>query len=533
MRKFICPLLVILLLIATATTAAAQAPRVLITKPADKATGVPLDIGEISVFFSIPMDTGSWSLFEVQGLEYPPAKIEGPPWKDEQTFVLNVQELKPGTKYGLQLNNDKRQGFKAKDGTPLPPLTFSFETAGQIAKKEPGTDDKKTPGNDENKEQEKKPGPLTEEEAIQLHFYGGIMGIFFHELGHGLIHMLNLPIIGREEDAVDEFSTMLMLMAREEGAERIPEMVLGFANIWRLWAKTEQRVPAWDEHSASDVRFADIMCLIFGSSPNEFGELAKKLGMPERRMYFCQKDYPKRQAAWEKMLHDHLKMNGAQGPGKLLVEYGEAKSEFSKKLEYAFKESKFFEHLAEGLTKAIAFPYDVTIVLKDLGEINCYWNPQDHQIVMGYELMKYWADLLEKENSGGGGDGGGGGGGDGGGGGGGGGGQQQSDNRLVGIWGARLDNQGMTYVTKMLFGQDGKYHIRDEQWRMGQLTYWEDEKGSYYADGQLVKFKVQQARPSQYPGTVYGYQYVVQGNQLVFKNVPILNGADLVMQRLQ
>ena len=82
MRRFVIPILILGLLIGTASLALAEGPRVLGSKPSDGATGVPTNIGEISVFFSQPMDTGSWSLFEIEGLEYPPGKIEGPPWKD-------------------------------------------------------------------------------------------------------------------------------------------------------------------------------------------------------------------------------------------------------------------------------------------------------------------------------------------------------------------------------------------------------------------------------------------------------------------
>ena len=34
--------------------------------------------------------------------------------------------------------------------------------------------------------------------------------IFFHEMGHALVGELDLPVVGREEDVADEFSTMLM-----------------------------------------------------------------------------------------------------------------------------------------------------------------------------------------------------------------------------------------------------------------------------------------------------------------------------------
>jgi Putative metallopeptidase len=45
--------------------------------------------------------------------------------------------------------------------------------------------------------------------------------VFFHELGHGLIDLYDLPTVGREEDAVDEFSTLLLLEAGELGTKAV------------------------------------------------------------------------------------------------------------------------------------------------------------------------------------------------------------------------------------------------------------------------------------------------------------------------
>lgn len=37
-----------------------------------------------------------------------------------------------------------------------------------------------------------------------------LVAIFYHELGHALIHQLDLPVLGREEDAADILSLLLI-----------------------------------------------------------------------------------------------------------------------------------------------------------------------------------------------------------------------------------------------------------------------------------------------------------------------------------
>ncbi|MGD8290315.1 MAG: DUF4344 domain-containing metallopeptidase [Desulfobacterales bacterium] len=534
MRKGYILIFGLIAIISLSLPVSAANPRVLITKPDDGATGVPINVGEISIFFSEPMDTKTWSILQIIDHEFPPVMSMEPPWKDEQTFILKLGKLKPGTKYGLQLNSGTKKGFKSAKGTALTPMPIRFETTGQTGGEDTGG------GQDERTEPaEKKPDkkPMTDQERIALHITGGTLGIFFHEFGHGLIDMYKLPVTGREEDVVDEFSTMLLLYAREEGADYMPEVVWGFADLWRLMGKHGGKTPWWDEHTDSMVRFGNVLCLLYGSSPKEFqGLMDKYMKNQDRRQYFCRQEYPEKQAAWNTLLKDHLTENGGQPKGKVTVVYGETKTEFGRQFEQTIKEEQVFEQLADGISKGFILPYDIQIVPKDCGEPNAYWDPQNHQIIMCHEMIKLYIDLMEKEYSGGGGTGGSGGGETGGSGGGGtggsgGGGQEASnDQRIFGRWGGRMDNRGITYTWGLSLTNNGRYEFLHEQWRMGQRYYWEDQSGAYSAHNNTITFMPQDG--SQVGGRT-SYNYTVQGNMLTIKRVPTLQGGDMVFHKLQ
>ena len=284
---------------------------------------------------------------------------------------------------------------------------------------------------------------MTDEEKIRIHLTGGMVGVFFHELGHGMINIFKLPITGREEDVVDEFSTMLLLFAREEGADFVPELVYGFAGFFYRMSKHADETPYWDEHTDPMVRFGNILCLLYGSSPDEFQKLVETHDMPERRQHFCVQDYKRRSEAWEKILAPYLKENGAQGTGRLYVEYGETKSEFGKKMEASLKEERIFESLAEGINQAIAFPYDIKIVPQDCGTPNAFWDPENRQIVMCHELTQFNLQLMLQEDDG----------------------NKPPKPDVVGQWGFAIQNQGVRYVFKMAMDQKGQYYWIHEQWR--------------------------------------------------------------------
>jgi hypothetical protein len=46
---------------------------------------------------------------------------------------------------------------------------------------------------------------------------GALIFSLFHESGHGLINILDLPAVGREEDSVDQLATLILIAAGDEG----------------------------------------------------------------------------------------------------------------------------------------------------------------------------------------------------------------------------------------------------------------------------------------------------------------------------
>lgn len=126
--------LCILIGLGSVAQAAAEVPDPTILRcvPAPRATGVSLDIGAITIVFAQPM-RAAHTLGRVPGLPFPPLAAKEPQWATPTTFVLQVARLQPATRYGIQLNSDRRKGFATADGHPLPPTQLTFTTAGRAA----------------------------------------------------------------------------------------------------------------------------------------------------------------------------------------------------------------------------------------------------------------------------------------------------------------------------------------------------------------------------------------------------------------
>lgn len=141
-----------------------------------------------------------------------------------------------------------------------------------------------------------------DEQAAQL-AAGAFCFVMFHEIGHCLINELELPAVGKEEDAVDEFATLLLLQAGETGEVAI----LGAASWFASKGENNDSTPFWDEHSLDMQRFFGIFTMLYATNPERYGETARGLGISEERLAKATVEYRKKEAAWSRLLEPHVR----------------------------------------------------------------------------------------------------------------------------------------------------------------------------------------------------------------------------------
>lgn len=136
---------------------------------------------------------------------------------------------------------------------------------------------------------------------------------FFHELGHGLVDILKLPATGKEEDAVDQLSTFVLLTTdQREGGRAV---LSGAQWFWNNFQTTQQsgapleKLNWADEHSMDGARAFNIMCWTYGSDPQRYTGLVNA-PLPEARAVRCPSEYNKLSNAWLTLLKPYLKDAG-------------------------------------------------------------------------------------------------------------------------------------------------------------------------------------------------------------------------------
>jgi putative metallopeptidase DUF4344 len=149
--------------------------------------------------------------------------------------------------------------------------------------------------------------------------------VYFHEVGHALIQLYNLPITGREEDVADQFATWMLLRDHRPNQGRLPYNMtagetaalsgaVGFLAFARAASVSNVGVLDWAQtHSFDLARSYNIVCWTYGSNPRKFSWLtpvpsqAERLNVPANREPWCNYEWNRIDYAFTTLLADHLK----------------------------------------------------------------------------------------------------------------------------------------------------------------------------------------------------------------------------------
>ncbi len=119
----------------------------------------------------------------------------------------------------------------------------------------------------------------------------GVLGQFIytvaHEMGHALFDTLNVPLLGRPEDAADEFATYMMLsFGKQEARRLIHGAAYGYKDYLRNPKVTVPLHAFSDAHGAPMQRFYNLLCIAYGADQETFGDLADHQHLTETRALF-------------------------------------------------------------------------------------------------------------------------------------------------------------------------------------------------------------------------------------------------------
>ena len=155
----------------------------------------------------------------------------------------------------------------------------------------------------ENLPTETTPAGVTAKDAI----IGQFFYVVAHEMGHAVIQLNVLPMLGQEEDAADHFAVYMMLQFGEDEARRlVGGTALSFRNYMENPTLTVPIEAFSSEHGAPPQRFFNLLCIAFGAHPRLFSDVRELGFLPQRRASRCWREYRKVAWAFRQLIAPHV-----------------------------------------------------------------------------------------------------------------------------------------------------------------------------------------------------------------------------------
>lgn len=226
---------------------------------------------------------------------------------------------------------------------------------------------------------------------IRRFAYNNSLFVLYHEVAHLLFHQLELPILGKEEDAADNMATWILLNKRTEATDKaLADAAQGWVLSGIAYDSGGEESDYAASHSLDKQRAYQIVCLMVGSDDAAFRPIANEYRMDSDRQETCAWDYETVDRSLKGLLGGR---NNKAGQGTdVTVTYHDAGGRLKAAAD-AFKSSGVFDQVADELRQNYSLREPVQFNAKRCGEANAFYDPETVEVIFCYELMQDYMDL--------------------------------------------------------------------------------------------------------------------------------------------
>lgn len=209
-----------------------------------------------------------------------------------------------------------------------------------------------------------------------------LLAIFYHELGHAVIDLMEVPIFGQEEDAADVMSVVLIdWLFEEDAAQDIAyDSAIGFIND----PEQTEEVAYWDLHGPDEQRYYNYICLFYGANPDDREDLAIELGLPEERAQSCPEEYDQAAASWGAVFDE---MDAQPSGHGMVFRAGTGK--------YAEIANRVLAAEVSSMNEDFTLPQEITVEVASCDDPNAFYDPDDVLITICAEVVSHLMNLYK------------------------------------------------------------------------------------------------------------------------------------------
>jgi hypothetical protein len=219
---------------------------------------------------------------------------------------------------------------------------------------------------------------------------GNTLFVVAHELGHGLINELNMPVLGREEDAADSFAVVTALKLGTAFSERVLlDAAKGLVLSSTRDKKEGTALAFYGAHGLDLQRAYNVVCFMVGSDPEKYKTLAADAELPEGRQEACVYEWKNTSWSWEEMLKKHLR---ATGQPKVAIKIDYEETEKHAIQARILRHMGLLEAFAANAAEHYVWPNPLTFEARSCGVANARW--RQRVLTLCYELADEFVDLF-------------------------------------------------------------------------------------------------------------------------------------------
>lgn len=216
-----------------------------------------------------------------------------------------------------------------------------------------------------------------------------MIAVFYHEVAHALIDTLDLAVPGREEDAADTLSALLIDRLWDE--ETAVSLVYANALAFLLYADVSETqgfdTTYWGQHSLDLQRYYNLVCLFYGANPDERDNVATDLELPVERRESCPEEWELAADSWGAMLADMPPQDHLKGFRLVVPADRDALT-------------RLIAREVEALNGEYGLPASIDVTVERCGEANAFYDPRARRIVMCIDYAEDLARLYAASEGG-------------------------------------------------------------------------------------------------------------------------------------
>lgn len=226
-----------------------------------------------------------------------------------------------------------------------------------------------------------------------------VITVLFHEAGHMLISELDLPVLGREEDAVDTLSSVLLLEAKDTALD---QALMDTVDSWLALGDangTPRDEDMMDTHGLNKQRAYNIACMMVGQDQVRFKDFADRIRLPQTRRDECAGEYDKARNSWFSVLKPH--MAGDKDRVDFKLAYYKVNDPDLNYYRSVLKDIGVLEMLRDTFSGLVKLDGGIKLTANVCGQANAFWSPSDRELTYCFEDARSYAQMFAARHGGG------------------------------------------------------------------------------------------------------------------------------------